>query len=73
MEGINLIVTQEYDRNKLLDVNVFKCVGGGISSPHVVVAKIRWLRWWPGIVVEMEERYKIKGSELSKETWKTGY
>ena len=41
---LDLTGVQEEDRNKLLDVNVFRGTGGGLLDPHLVVAKIRWLR-----------------------------
>ena len=53
--------------NKLLDLNIFRGEGVGISDLKLVVAKIRCLRW-PGRVVRMKERYEIKASKLSKLT-----
>ena len=41
--------------NKLLDLNIFRGEGVGISDLKLVVAKIRCLRW-PGRMSESEER-----------------
>ena len=60
-------------RNKLLVVNVLKGGGGEMSDHHFVIAKIRCLKSWTGRVVNMEERYEIKISELRKVTYKTEY
>ena len=68
-----LDLTVVVDRNKLLDVNLFKGAQGGISDHHLVVAKVRCLRRWPGRVVRVEERYEIKVRELRKMTCKTEY
>ena len=66
-------VVQGEDRNKLLNVIVFRSRGGRISDYLLVAAKIRSLRRWPRRVVRIEERYEIKVSELSKVTYKTEY
>ena len=60
-------------QDEILDVNVFRSAGGGISEHNLVVAKIKCLRRWTGRVVRMEERFEIKVSELSKVTGKTAY
>ena len=42
---LDLLVVQEEERNKLLDVNVLTGEGGGgVSDHHLVVAKIRCLK-----------------------------
>ena len=38
---LDLILVQEEDRNKLLDVNVFRGAGGGISDHYLVLVKIK--------------------------------
>ena len=37
-------------KSMLLDVNVLRGAGGGISDHHLVIAKIRFLRWTRRIV-----------------------
>ena len=41
---LDLIVVQKEERNKLLDVNVLRGVGEGISDHQLVIAKIRCLK-----------------------------
>ena len=61
---LNFIVVQEEERNKLLDVNVLRGAGGGISDHPLVISKIRYLKRWAGRGVSMEERYETKVREL---------
>ena len=70
---LDLIVVQEEEKNKLLDVNVLRGAGGGISDHHLVIAKVRCLKRWTGRMVNMESRYEIKVSELRKVTRKIEY
>ena len=63
-------MVHEKKRNKLLDVNVLRGATGGISDPHLVIAKIRCFRRWTGRVVSMEKMHEIKVSELRKVTCK---
>ena len=62
-------MVQKEERNKLLDVNVLRGGGGEILDHHLVIEKLRWSRK----VVNMEERYEIKVSELRKVMCKTEY
>ena len=64
---------KEEEINKLLDVNVLRGAGGGISDHHLAIAKIRCLKRWTGRGVRMEERYEIKVSELRRATCKIDY
>ena len=66
-------MVQEEERNKLLDVNVLRGAGGGISDHHLAIAKIRCLKRWTGRGVRMEERYEIKVSELRRAMCKIEY
>ena len=66
-------MVQEGERNKLLDVNVSRGAGGGISEHHLAIAKIRCYKRWTGRGVRREERYEIKVSELRRETCKIEY
>ena len=70
---LDLIVLQQEEINKPLDVNVLRGAGGGILDHHLVIAGIRCLKRWTGRVVNMEERYEIKVTELKKVTCKTEY
>ena len=56
-----------------MDINVLGGAGGGISDHHLVIAKIRCLKRCTGRMVNMEEQYEIKVSELRKVTCKTEY
>ena len=70
---LDFIVMQDEERNKLLDVNVLRGVGRGISDHHLIIAKIRSLKRWTGRGVSIEERYEIKVSELRKAKGKVEY
>ena len=48
--------------------NPLRGAGGGILDHHLVIAKIRCLKRWTGRVVNTEERFEIKVSELRKAT-----
>ena len=37
-----IVVVQKDYRNKLLDLNMSKIAGAGISEPHLVVVKVVW-------------------------------
>ena len=45
---LDFIVVQEEERSKLLDVNILRGVGGGISDHHLAIAKIKCLKRWAG-------------------------
>ena len=70
---LDLIVVQEEDRNKILDVNVLQEAERGISDHHLMIIKMRSLSRWTGRMVNMEDRYEIKVSELRKVICKTEY
>ena len=61
---------QEDDRNRILDVSVFRGLGGGISDHHLVVAKLRCLG---GGLMKTEESYEIEVSEFYKVRCKIEY
>ena len=66
-------MVQEEKRSKLLNLNVLRGEGGGISNQHLVIGKIRCLKRWTRRRVNMEESYEIMVSELRKVTCKTKY
>ena len=40
---LDLIVVEEEERNKLLDINIMRGAGGEIPDHHFVIAKIRFM------------------------------
>ena len=62
---------QKEEKNKRLDVNVLKGSGGEILDSNLLIAKMRSLKRWIRRVVNIDESYEIKVSELRQVVCKT--